>query len=919
MPGHSMTKTHRPDPAAGLIARRRLIGLLTAEAARPLVILAAPAGFGKSTLLIQYAQALEAEGRTTAWAAADGDDRDVRAFLALLVRALANAALDLDDMAVGAADGFAQAHVTAVTDRLVERLAAAPARLSLFIDDYHMAETPEANAVLERLLREAGGRVHIALGCRHAPALDLATLFAEGRAVEIGPDHLRMTADETRTLLGEAFDAGELSAIAAKAEGWPIALQLIKARRATNPHAPVGEIVSSELISAYLTRQITSVLDPPLRDFLFRIAVLGKVTAELADHVADDPAPERTDDAGQGGATNAWAMLAALQPFRALLVPLDRDGQWFRLHHLFAEHLQKQLKCDAPAVFRRILTRAAHWHAERGYNGEAVRCAAAAGDYALAGALIRSQGGWRIILWDGITPLRTQLAHLPPAVVQSDRALCIARGYLHCKDGQIAQARTCLSRAAALPGPIDQGGQASESAGSGGTGGSGGAGDIEPVLTMLHLYEDLGTWPDGAPPVAHVIARAEAHAPLDAGTLLAGETLDRLRRGRLADAVATERAATHAMKQCGSILGLNYCAIHAGTIALYRGQHDAAEAAIQRALDLARENFGLDSGLIHLATVLDLAVRTWAGTARDSDLPRFRRMFDHILDHDGWSEIYLVGVDALVHLALLYRRHELATQVLDQVQDYAARRDLDRLACFVRCLRAKHAWVTGRTDAAWEELAALGFQYGAHVTGTNEDAVHWQSAALFLSLRAAVDPAGGGAEAVADLAGMEALARRLEDTGRAFHAQRLWAALGRALDRAGQPRRSRTVLARALGAVTRHGLPAILAHDGALEPYLADLRDLCADDPARQLDRLTLDRVDRLLATREGGAQALLSRRERDVLDQLAQGQSNKEIARVLALTENTVKFHLKSIYAKLGVQRRGEAVAKARARALLQ
>ena len=870
-------------PKINLVSRGRLLERLNAALHVKLALVVAPAGFGKSTLLGQWSRTLREQRVPCAWLSLDGNDSDPNQFLAYVAVALSHAGIDIGELEVGARNGFSNSATHLVRNRLVKLLSTMATPCVLVLDDYHLVDSTAIDRILKELLRDAPSSFSLVINSRKTTLLDSATLVASGEAIEIGAELLRLTRPETFSALGPRISATDAEEIYRQTEGWPVAVQLARVQKQTQADIPLRNASSRGLIANYLTDQVLSSLHEESRGFLLDVAALDRFNPDLANAVRE------REDSGR--------LLVGLDSLSALLVPLDYEEDWYRLHHLFGDCLREVLRRNDPHRLRRILQAASAWHAGRGRTTEAVKYAARAEDWAECERLVLQAGGWKIILREGIGVLRSIFRCIPAEVVANSPRLLIARAYLHCKDGEQGEARTLLDAASALGTAGDRSAERDKVA----------------VGAILNAYEDSETWVRAADLSTEQVPREDLD-PFEAGALASEEVLFHFARGNFPRAERSLKSAFTHLRRSGSVLALNYCYLHAGVAAIHRGDLDVAAANIARALEMAKSNFGADSGLKHLALVLDYALRVWRGDATAANFEDFSATLSHVEAHDGWTNIYMLGLDAAFHLAEQCGLYEATGSLATRYQELARRRNLDRLETFARVLAARAA-----AHAGHEAEAALQFGLIGEWLSRNsplEQPWVWQT--YFLGV--AYEGAGPGpiTERIEQrLLGAIEYARTMSADS---HRVRLLVSLAAYHRRAGSPHDAKCAL---LDAV-RVAYPQTM-----LGPFLCDPATV---DAVRQLRRDLRTDEGELLSTafmtkalshasmlRPNAVQSLLSDREQEVLDQLAHGKTNKEIAGQLELTENTVKFHLKNLFSKLGVHRRTEATAEARRLGLLE
>ena len=361
-----VSKLRRPPTRPGTVRRSSLIERLTRGDPRPVVTVVAPAGYGKTTLLSQWA---ERGGHRVAWVSVDERDNDPKVLLTYVAEAL-NAVEPVGTRVFDALASPVSSVPGSVVPRLGSAFAAMTAPVTLVLDDVHLLRDSECRAALSVL---AG---------RGEPPVRVARLRAEGRILEIGPGELSLSHDEAAGLLrGAEVVLGEddLAALYQRTEGWPAGLYLAALclrEGGALPSAVVSFGGDDRLVSDYVESEFLARISWSQRVFLTRTAVLERLSGPLSEAVLNTP--------------GSAAVLADLARSNLLLVPLDRRGHWYRYHHLFRDMLLAELERSEPEVIPVLRRRAAAWCLRNALPEQALEYSIAAGDIDTAAGLVES-------------------------------------------------------------------------------------------------------------------------------------------------------------------------------------------------------------------------------------------------------------------------------------------------------------------------------------------------------------------------------------------------------------------------------------------------------------------------------------------------------------------------------------------------
>ena len=369
---HSMsllqTKLYRPRSRSDLIPRARLLERLNAGLSGNVTLISAPAGFGKTTLLVEW---LETSDRHTAWLSLDEHDNELRNFVHSLAAALRTVFPD----AFGATASLLTAPHFPPPDRLatllMNDLADMPDDVILVLDDYHLIHTSEVHTLLTLLIEHLPLQLHLVLISRSDPPLLLANWSARGQLNELRRTDLRFTLGETQAFLSRMLgkDVAHETAIALeeRTDGWIVVLRLaaLSLRSAPDTAAFLERLRHSpdRSVSRYLVEEILSRQAPFVQELLEQMSLLEQFCAELCVAVMRNDASN-----AQVQATLEW-----LEHSHAFLVPFDEQQGWYRFHHLFQpllqQRVQEQSSAEEVAVLRR---RASAWYAAQGLIEEAI-------------------------------------------------------------------------------------------------------------------------------------------------------------------------------------------------------------------------------------------------------------------------------------------------------------------------------------------------------------------------------------------------------------------------------------------------------------------------------------------------------------------------------------------------------------------
>ena len=372
------TKLYIPPARSEVVSRPRLINRLTEGLARKLILISAPAGFGKTTLLGEWV------GRNewpVAWVSLDESDNDPTRFLTYIVAALQTIDSDMGAGALSDLQSPQPLPAESILTGLINEVAENAQDFILVLDDYHRIEVQTIHNALTFLLDRLPPQMHLAIASRADPPLPLARLRGRGELTELRAADLRFTPDEAATFLyqvmGLDLSAEEVTALETRTEGWIVGLQM--AALSMQGRADTARFIqaftgSHHFIIDYLVEEVLQRQPERVRSFLLQTAILDRLNGPLCDAVT--------------GQEDGRGRLEALERGNLFVVPLDDQRQWYRYHHLFADVLQARLMEERPNQIPDLHRRASEWYEQNGLPSDAVRHALAAEDFERAAGLV---------------------------------------------------------------------------------------------------------------------------------------------------------------------------------------------------------------------------------------------------------------------------------------------------------------------------------------------------------------------------------------------------------------------------------------------------------------------------------------------------------------------------------------------------
>ena len=430
------TKLHVPSSRHALVPRPRLRARLDpVEVPLPqLLLVSAPAGFGKTTFVSQWLASRQ--DVRSAWLSLDSADNDPRLFLTALLTSLDTASLGVGEAGLALLETSSQLPLRALMTTLVNDLDRLSDAIVVVLDDYHLIDDPTVHQALELLLEHLPGNVTVAICSREDPPLPLARLRSRGELVEVRAADLRFTPAEAGDFLNQVMGLdladSDVTALEARTEGWAAGLQLaaLSMRGQENPSAFIDAFAGSHrFVVDYLVEEVLRRQPDDVNRFLLDTAVLDRMTGSLCDALT--------------GRSDGQEMLEALERGNMFVVPLDDHRHWYRYHHLFADALRVRALTGEPARGDELHRRASAWYAAHGQPDAAIGHALAAGDAEAAADLVEQALPENRRERRDQT-LRSWLERLPADVVRRRPVLSTFTAWTRLTDGDLDGAEALL-------------------------------------------------------------------------------------------------------------------------------------------------------------------------------------------------------------------------------------------------------------------------------------------------------------------------------------------------------------------------------------------------------------------------------------------------------------------------------------------
>lgn len=883
------TKLRAPLTRRELVPRPRLLEQITLGLRGPLTLITAPAGFGKTTLA---ASTISQCGMPAAWLSLDKNDNQSGRFMSYLIAALQTADARIGDEAAQLMTGMRQATAEAVLTSLINDLDAVNEEIILVLDDYQLISSRDVHEAVAFLLEHCPETFHLVIATRSDPPLPLSRLRARGLTVELRAADLRFTPSEAGQFLNEVMglrlDPAAVAALEERTEGWIAGLQMAALSmrdRKDGIKFIEGFSGTNRYILDYLLEEVLAQQPPETQRFLLFTSILDRLSAPLCDALLENGAmPDFERDSG----LSSGRQLEILERENLFLVALDDDRSWFRYHHLFADLLKARLQQTHPNLVPQLHVQAAAWLERQGLIPDAVQHLLAAGENDQAAGLIERFGPSRWQESDLSVVLMAE--SLPYSQLLEYPKIGIALAWLLINQGLIGKALPLLKD---LESSMTS---------------SGGKIRHPWVLTIVRLALaflgqrlptiDMGPLPDDQAmddiPADEVVLR-------DAADVLYGMAL--ARRGDWVHAIEfSEKRIRQQMVPYGNLV-LPSLVPFLATMLLFQGRLNAAYSLCREYLDPIKSKGIRTSSAGNLDVVMGNVEYEW-NQLTDAE----RHIREGLQANEPWGNIMTDGFGLLALTYVLMAKGDYSgaqsstEKLIDILQKQSTPVEFNEP---LRTLKVNVQLASGelQTTADWAEAVQLTDDYRQHPE------LYWFTMArTYLAL-------GRYANADKILTGIPSPA----GAGNQLSLQ-LEYLLMLALARAGMQRLqdSLALIEQCLTLAEPEGYIRVFLNFG--KPARDLLAAYIRSDSAKQLqfahkilNAFTGADQGSASGTQTGGMLEPLTDRELEVLQLMAEGKTNQEIAGHLIVARGTIKAHAASIYRKLDAANRTEAVARGR------
>ena len=872
------SKVSPSEQLVSILERPELIRKLNLGLKGKLTLISTPAGFGKTTLLESWRNELINNDYQVAWLSLDSDDNDSGLLATYIAFSMWKSGLHnvLNELST---EGFGP-HISPKTTLGLLSSAASEGNkdLVLILDNFEVLGIKCIQSVIEPALKYFPSNVHIVIACGTKTELPLSELRLSGQVNEFGSADIKFTAQESIDFLQQFLDKNQLQAIVERAQGWPVALQYLKiALTQSNDKELILSNFhgTSNEFERYFSEQFINTLDEEQQSFLFEASILEYINVSSVNYIRD-----RND---------SELLINSMTELNDFLIPIHDAENNYRLHPLLKEFLQNTLRLNQLDKYRKLQQQAAHWHAKNGQIIRAITYALEINEQELAADILEKAGG--VLLWyrEGMARIRAANILFSDEQISARPRLQLLRALVLLKDGKINEGRKIIQHVRYLQLTTDN--KLLKY-------------DIAVMVTTLDAY-------DGSDPGEDIVQLRELLMELgnddeaQASFVYTASCLSCFQTGNFDQARNFAHKGIANLRKLKMLFGVAYFDFHLGVIDFSEGYLESAFSHYQKAQNAIRHYYSDDKDMKLINNIL---MAEWHYEHNDISIAQ-RLLGDtntRLDNGEAWYDIYVAGYSTSISIAYENEGLNACRRLTDEALHYIQREGLKRLKQLVIANLAGFLTRSGHLKEARKLIQENGLSLQEYKVVDKKNVLIKERSGIVISLSRLLIAEKRYQEAITELNYFIHLDNKLNYNRATLKYSLL---LSLSLFYCGKKTKAYQLLNTILNEVRKDGYVRLVLDESPLLKLL--LTSYVGASVASEKDHAfyLLGLLDEY---KESKNIIKLSKRECQVLEQLSQGFSDKVIARNLDVSNNTVRFHLKNIYSKLGVNSRMQAVKEA-------
>ena len=884
----AMNRMRPPRSKRSLIERAWLLSRLKQRDGAHIVVIHAPAGYGKTVLLSQYHQWLQENNTVCGWLTLDDIENEPVRILAYLVASLNSTGLVPEDILASALIGFQGFEEKDAFNLTVNCITGFKTPTCIFLDDYHALRNVATRQLITKLVDLTFDNVRFVIASREFPSSLKGRVQISTSFFELTASDLALTEAETHSFLKLSGSIKITDKIVGllyeKSEGWPAAVEFARIWLGNNGVAGLdGFINQSTDLAAFISAEIFNVLPEQLQDAMVKLSVISQFDGGIINAVCE------TDD--------GWRLLEELYRLD-LIVPVDETRNRYRYHHLLAEFLQGRFyhksSFEKASIFRLASER---YLAAEQYN-ETLKFALATKDMEYIASVVERSGGWRYVIDGRISTFVSALENLSPAVIRRYPRTYLGHIMLKAKSGNILEAledydefRNDTQNFTVLDGcplPSDF------------------AVEAKTIDFFLGGLEDRPQTPQYISKINGILKGLPVGEHFLRASLLNCLSYAYFDSGDFEKAYQSGEEAISHRRELNLIYGENFLYFHLGKSCLAQGRLRDAEQLYQKGYQMAVDNFGTNSDMAAIACA-HLAETFYDRNETEQAQEYLEIAFPRIEQSEAWFDVYISAYFTAVKVALVLGNDDDVRRILLRASNTGKRRNIRRLRLLAVNQYIRFMVTKGRFLKANWMIKRLQLEKLIYETSGQEFVSYRVKEEIGLTISYYLIENGAMSGAIKLLNQLLIVAKR-NNCRRSLISLNILIALAYF-----KLRKYKQALLR-LNESISHAI-----YEGFKRPFLeygdsqVQLLEMALSNnhllPINRLKQSFLIELMSILKhddnKRTKGASGLLTSRENEILKHVYEGCSNKEIAKFCDCSVNTVKFHLKNIFSKLNVNNR--------------
>ena len=889
------SKYHPPSQKVHLVERVALNQILKDIQSRKLIVLQAPAGYGKSTLLSQWHTKLISDNFRVGWLSLDDDDNNTLTLLSYLLGIISSMGAPFNPEEITSGKTIRELSARDLLVLLIHEIEKFNESVFLLLDNFEMLDKEVVNAVIRPLLQFTPDHFHLIIASRFQPDLELSRLRTQGLLHQIKATDLRFSLYEIEDFFQGKLSKYEERTIAERTQCWPVAVQLARFWRDSDGGGILKKFSGvPEEIAEYLSEQVLLQLPEPVQEFLLETSVLDVLT--------------EVDIKGIFIERDYWSMLGDLISLEPFLYLHDTDPRSYHLNPIFRDYLRMEFNERSPEKKQAVHHSAAMWFAANNQLSTAVRHAKESHDKELAGRIVQDAGGLSIWISQGLLLITTVHRLLDEKVIEDFPRLKLLRSLILLKEGKLIEARRLYEQVRKESNHFSMDKKSQDISAL--------KLDALVVDSTLLVNECRLATADYVSDYEAVVSDMATKDELLHGNLITLLCLSHHQRGEFAKGLDYADRAIAVYGSNGIVHGQIYNYLHKGVIQFAQGNSRKTLHCYKQALSIVRTYYGTDKSKIAVTFPL-IAEVNYELNNLDTAGSHLHNIIKKLHATEGWFDIYAAGYITTAQLILNDAGLDAAMEFLDSVESEIEACGIVGLVKIILATRISLLSRQGLFSEAEYILRYSNLTIDAYIR-PDPDVTTWREREAVIKAIAELSiPRGKNHKLFQDLLQISNNLLATMHIRSFIHIGILTALAGMSL---GEKEQTWKLLLQVMDKSLHSGFIRFFIDRGDPAKQMLEMFEKeCGPVISGRTAEHCHDIIEQFDISRQEKQNFSLTKREAELLVELKSGKPDKLIARSLRVSPNTVRYHLKKLYRKLGAVNRTEAVHIARESSLIE